>query len=181
MPLAGKTVLNLFAYTCAFSVAAAKAGAATTSVDLSKKYLEWGTENFRANDLNVEAHDFIVGDAFSWLKRWAKRGQHWDVVVVDPPTFSTTKSGRVFQAARDYQNLAELAMSLVAPGGWLLCSTNQRTLGAADFEECIRRAASRCGRAIESLEFQTLPFDFRLASKERAYLKTVWARFDSTP
>lgn len=174
MPLRGKTVLNTFAYTCAFSVAAAKAGAITTSVDVSKNYLEWGRENFRANDLDPAAHDFVFGDAFEWLKRFAKRGQHWDVVIIDPPTFSTTKKGRVFQAARDYEELAALAMPLVAPDGWLLCSTNQRTLEPEQFEKSIQSAAKRCGRVTESLEFATQPFDFRVASKEQPYLKTFW-------
>jgi 23S rRNA (cytosine1962-C5)-methyltransferase len=176
MPLPGKTVLNIFAYTCAFSVAAAKAGAVTTSVDLSKNYLEWGKDNFRTNGLDPAAHEFIFGDAFEWLKRFAKRGQHWDIVILDPPTFSTTKKGRVFQAARDYEELAALAMPLVAAGGWLLCSTNQRTLEAEQFERSIQAAARSCRRVMESLEFETLPFDFRVAPKERPYLKTFWAR-----
>jgi 23S rRNA (cytosine1962-C5)-methyltransferase len=176
MPLAGKTVLNTFAYTCAFSVAAATAGAVTTSVDLSKNYLEWGRENFRTNHLDPAGHDFVFGDTFEWLKRFAKRGQHWDVVILDPPTFSTTKKGRAFQAARDYEELAALAMPLVAAGGWLLCSTNQRTLEPEQFESSIRAAARRCGRVMESLEFETVPFDFRLAPKERPYLKTFWAK-----
>jgi 23S rRNA (cytosine1962-C5)-methyltransferase len=181
MPLTGKTALNTFAYTCAFSVAAAKAGAVTTSVDLSKAYLEWGKDNFRANGLDPAAHEFIFGDAFSWLKRFAKRGQSWDIVIVDPPTFSTTKQGRAFQAARDYEELAGLAMPLVAPGSWLLCSTNQRTLEAEQFEKCIQQAARHSGRAIESLEFETLPFDFRLTPKERPYLKTFWAKLAAHP
>jgi len=176
MPLTGKTVLNTFAYTCGFSVAAAKAGAVTTSVDLSKNYLEWGKNNFCANGLDPAGHEFIFGDVFEWLKRFAKREQLWDVVILDPPTFSTTKKGRVFQAARDYEELAALAMPMVAKGGWLLCSTNQRTLEAEAFEKSIRTAAQRCGRVMESLEFETLPFDFRVAPKERAYLKTFWAR-----
>ncbi|HUJ11716.1 MAG TPA: pseudouridine synthase [Verrucomicrobiae bacterium] len=176
MPLAGKTVLNTFAYTCAFSVAAARAGAVTTSVDLSKKYLEWGKDNFRANHLNPAAHDFIFGDVFSWLRRFAKRRQCWDVVIVDPPTFSTTKRGRAFQAARDYEDLATLAMPLVAAGGWLLCSTNQRTLAAREFEQCLQQAAHRCQRIIEALEFETQPFDFRPATKEEPYLKSFWAK-----
>jgi 23S rRNA (cytosine1962-C5)-methyltransferase len=176
MPLKGKTMLNTFAYTCAFSVAAAKAGAVTTSVDLSKNYLEWGKDNFRANDLDPGAHDFVFGDVFEWLKRFAKRGQRWDVVILDPPTFSTTKRGRAFQASRDYEELAALALPLVAPEGWLLCSTNHRTLEAEEFEQCIKEAARRCGRTIESLEFATLPFDFRVAPKERPYLKTFWVK-----
>jgi 23S rRNA (cytosine1962-C5)-methyltransferase len=181
IPLTGKTVLNTFSYTCAFSVAAAKAGAVTTSVDLSKAYLEWGKDNFRANGLDPAAHEFIFGDAFSWLKRFAKRGQSWDGVIVDPPTFSTTKQGRAFQATRDYEELAALAMPLVASGGWLLCSTNQRTLEAEQFEKCIQQAARRSGRVIESLEFETLPFDFRLAPKERPYLKTFWVKLAAHP
>ena len=103
--LAGKTLLNCFAYTCAFSVAAAKAGAVTTSIDLSRHYLEWGKDNFRANDLDPEAHRFLVGDVLEWLKRFQKRGQAWDIVVLDPPTFSTTKKGRAFQAERDYEEV----------------------------------------------------------------------------
>ncbi len=176
MPLRGKTVLNTFGYTCAFSVAAAKAGAVTTSVDLSKNYLEWGRDNFGANGLDPAAHEFVFGDAFEWLKRFAKRGQHWDIVILDPPTFSTTKRGRAFQAGRDYEELAALAIPLVAAGGWLLCSTNQRTLAADEFERSIEKAAKRCGRSMGTLEFETVPFDFRVAPKERPYLKTFWAQ-----
>lgn len=174
MPLTGKTVLNTFAYTCAFSVVAAKAGAVTTSVDLSKNYLEWGRDNFRANGLDPALHDFVFGDAFDWLKRFAKRGQRWDMVILDPPTFSTTKRGRAFQAGRDYEELAALAIPLVAANGWLLCSTNQRTLAADEFETSIQKAATRCGRSMETAEFETVPFDFRVAPKERPYLKTFW-------
>jgi 23S rRNA (cytosine1962-C5)-methyltransferase len=172
MPLAGKSVLNCFAYTCAFSVAAAKAGAVTTSVDLSRRYLDWGRENFRVNGLDAAGHDFIFGDVFEWLKRFGKQGRQWDMVLLDPPTFSTTKGGRVFRAARDYGELATLAASLVKPGGWLFCSTNQRTLPAHEFEAML----TKTGRAIEELEFATQPFDFRVAPGERPYLKTLWAR-----
>ena len=150
----------------------------TTSVDLSKNYLEWGRDNFCANGLDPAGHDFVFGDAFDWLKRFAKRGQRWDVVIVDPPTFSTTKRGRAFQAGRDYEELAALAIPLVAPGGWLLCSTNQRTLAADEFERSIEKAAKRCGRSMGPPEFETVPFDFRVAPKERPYLKTFWARLE---
>ncbi len=174
MDLRGKTVMNTFAYTCAFSVAAAKAGAVTTSVDLSRNYLEWGKENFRANGLDVEGHEFLAGDVFEWLKRLAKRGRRWDMVILDPPTFSTTKDGRRFQAERDYGALATQAAALVTRGGTLLCSTNQRTLLPERFEEAIRK----CGREVTGLEFATVPFDFRTAAGESPYLKTLWARLD---
>jgi 23S rRNA (cytosine1962-C5)-methyltransferase len=169
--LTGKSVLNSFAYTCAFSVAAAKVGAVTTSVDLSRNYLEWGKDNFRANQLDPAGHEFVAGDVFEWFERYAKRGRQWDMVLVDPPTFSTTKQGRVFQAERDYAKLATLAAKLVKPGGTLFCSTNQRTLTPERFESVVRGA----GRPVTGLEFATVPFDFRLAERERPYLKTFWA------
>ena len=213
MKLAGKSVLNCFAYTCAFSVAAAQAGAVTTSVDLSKNYLDWGKANFAANDLEcgdlsplsaprlvaaedgaetdqteteqpdnnkaltsqrTPKHQFLAGDVFEWLKRLVKRAQKFDVVILDPPTFSTTKQGRRFQAERDYGALAASAMPLVARGGWLLCSTNQRTLAPDKFEAALREAARLATREITAIEFVTLPPDFRVAEGERAYLKTFW-------
>ena len=178
MPLAGKRVLNCFAYTCAFSVAAAKVGALTTSVDLSRNYLDWGQANFHANNLDPSQHEFVFGDVFDWLKRFAKRSQQWDLVLLDPPTFSTTKGGRRFRVERDYEELAALAMSLVTPGGTLFCSTNQRTLAPEDFENAIRAAAKTVGRIITAMEFETLPFDYRLAERERAYLKTWWVTLE---
>ncbi len=174
MDLRGKSVLNTFAYTCAFSVAAAKAGAVTTSVDLSRKYLEWGRENFRANNLDDAGHEFLAGDVFDWFKRFGKRNCRWDLVILDPPTFSTTKSGRRFQAEQNYAELAAQAAKLVKEGGTLFCSTNQRTLSPERFEDAIRR----CGRQVTGLEFATVPWDFRVAEGERPYLKTLWARLD---
>ncbi|MCX7886819.1 MAG: class I SAM-dependent methyltransferase, partial [Verrucomicrobiae bacterium] len=172
MDLRGKTVLNTFAYTCSFSVAAAKAGAITTNVDLSRNYLSWGMDNFRLNNLCVEYHEFLRGDVFDWLKRFAKSGRRWDMVIVDPPTFSSTKSGSRFQAARDYDQLVAQAALLVAPGGWLFCSANQRTLSAERLERCLKL----CGREVIEREFVTLPFDFRTAEGEVPYLKSWWAQ-----
>jgi len=178
MDLRGRTLLNTFSYTCAFSVAAARAGARTTSVDLSKKYLEWGKENFRANNLDPAGHEFFAGDVFEWFKLLAKRGRQWDFVIVDPPTFSTTKAGRAFQAERDYAELATQAVALVAKGGTLFCSTNQRTLAPGKFAAMMEQAAQNCGRNVRAIIPQTLPFDFRLAEGEQAYLKTLWADLD---
>lgn len=176
MRLAGKSVLNCFAYTCGFSVAAALAGARTTSLDLSRKYLDWGKENFRLNGLVPEEHEFVFGDAFEWLRRFAKREQRWDMVILDPPTFSTTKHGRAFQAERDYGELVALAAPLVAADGLLFCSTNQRTFTAERFETAVQGAAEKAGRRIGEVEFETLPFDYRVATGEQAYLKTLWVR-----
>jgi len=171
---AGKEVLNCFAYTCAFSVAAAAGGGRTTSVDLSKSYLEWGRENFRVNGLDPAGHDFLYGDVFDWLKRFEKRGRQWDIVMLDPPTFGTTKKGRVFRAAKDYLELARLAARLVRTGGTLFCSTNQRSISPESFVETIQRALRMEKREWQAIHFETQPPDFRVAEGEQPYLKTFW-------
>ena len=125
-----RQILNVFAYTCGFSVCAALAGARTTSLDLSKKYLEWGRRNFALNGLDPGGHDFIFGDAFDWLRRLAKQGRIFDVVLLDPPTFSQSKSHGVFRAEKDYGALVSAALPLLKPGGVLFASTNAAGLGA---------------------------------------------------
>jgi 23S rRNA (cytosine1962-C5)-methyltransferase len=105
-------------------VCAAKAGARTTSLDLSKKYLEWGKRNFALNGLDPAAHDFIYGDTFDWLRRLAKKGRAFDAVVLDPPTFSQSKEHGTFRAEKDYGKLVTAALPLLKPGGILFASTN---------------------------------------------------------
>jgi 23S rRNA (cytosine1962-C5)-methyltransferase len=175
MKLDGKTVLNCFAHTCAFSVAAAKAGGVVTSLDLSRRYLEWGRENFGLNGLDAGVHDFVYGDVFDWLKRFGKRGRRWDMVLLDPPSFSTVKKGRVFRASHDYGELAGLALSLLAPGGTMFWSTNLRSMAPADFVAIMEQAARKAGRVIGKLELRTQPPDVRVAAGEHPYLKTGWA------
>ncbi len=109
----GAEVLNTFAYTCGFSVAAAKTGARTTSLDLSKKYLEWGKRNFALNGLDAAGHEFIFGDVFDWLRRLAKKGRSYDAIVLDPPTFSQSKEAGAFQAEKDYGRLVDAALAVV--------------------------------------------------------------------
>lgn len=135
MPLAGKTVLNTFAYTCAFSVCAALAGATVTSLDLSRKYLDWGRDNFRANHLDDNAHDFIYGDVFDWLPRLVKKGRRWDMIILDPPTFSTSKTGRVFKVETDYPQLITLSRTGLNPGGKILACINAHDVGANEFHQ----------------------------------------------
>ncbi|HEX3889950.1 MAG TPA: pseudouridine synthase, partial [Verrucomicrobiae bacterium] len=124
LPSANFQLLNCFAYTCGFSVCAARAGARTTSLDLSKKYLEWGKRNFALNGLDPAAHDFIYGDTFGWLRRLAKKGRAFDAVVLDPPTFSQSKEHGTFRAEKDFGKLVTAALPLVKPGGILFASTN---------------------------------------------------------
>ena len=169
-------VLNTFAYTCGFSVAAAKAGARTVSLDLSKKYLEWGQRNFTLNGLDPAQHDFIYGDTFDWMRRLAKKRRSFDVIVLDPPTFSQSKESGTWQAEKDYGKLVEAALPLLKPKGVLLASTNAARLEPEDFLEMLRAAVTKCVRKIVQQHYVPQPPDFPITRAEPAYLKTVWLR-----
>ncbi len=134
----GKTVLNTFAYTCSFGVAAVAAGAKAVNLDLSRNYLEWGQENYRLNGLEPEQTDFIYGDVFDWLARFAKRGRRFDLVVLDPPTFSRSRTSGVFRAEEDYGGLLERALRVAAPDGILLCCLNTHQVSTAHFRDILR-------------------------------------------
>ena len=173
---AGRQVLNTFAYTCGFSVCAAKAGARTTSLDLSKKYLEWGRRNFLLNGLDPAAHDFIYGDAFDWLRRLAKKGRLFDVIVLDPPTFSQSKDFGVFRAEKDYPALVTAALPLLKPNGVLFASTNAAQLKPEEFLRKASAAITKAGRRIAQQHYVPQPPDFPITRAEPGYLKTVWMR-----
>jgi 23S rRNA (cytosine1962-C5)-methyltransferase len=110
---AGRTVLNLFAYTCGFSVAA-RAGGATRvlNIDRSRKVLDWGELNHSLNGLTTERRDFLAGDAFEWIPRLARKGERFDLVVLDPPSFATAQRSR-FSAQKDYAALVQKVRPLV--------------------------------------------------------------------
>jgi 23S rRNA (cytosine1962-C5)-methyltransferase len=174
--LKGAHVLNTFAYTCGFSVAAAKAGAVTTSLDLSKKYLEWGKRNFALNQLDPSEHDFIYGDTFDWMRRLAKKGRLFEIIVLDPPTFSQSKESGVWQAEKHYEKLVSAALPLLKPEGVLLASTNAAGLDPEKFLEMISAAVGKCRRRILQRHYVPQPPDFPVSRAEPAYLKTVWLR-----
>jgi 23S rRNA (cytosine1962-C5)-methyltransferase len=169
-------LLNCFAYTCGFSVCAAKAGAKTTSLDLSKKYLEWGRCNFTLNGLDPAAHDFIYGDAFDWLRRLAKKGRAFDAVALDPPTFSQSKEHGVFRAEKDYGKLVTAALPLVKPGGVLFASTNAADRPPEKFLADVEKAIHSARRKSLQRHHVPQPPDFPISRAEPAYLKTVWLR-----
>ena len=166
----GQRVLNLFAYTCAFSVAAASRGAITTSVDLSRPYLDWGRRNFVLNGHDPDTHYFCRGDAFEWLRRFAKKGRTWDGIVVDPPTFSRNADGKVFRVENDFSSLTALCLEVLVPGGWLLASTNHRGTTPARFRSMVEDGAVLAGRRAASLQPGKMPDDFTGSP----YLKSLW-------
>ncbi len=172
----GAEVLNTFSYTCGFSVCAATAGARVTSLDLSKKYLEWGKRNFSLNGLDPSKHDFIFGDTFDWMRRLAKKGRAYDAVVLDPPTFSQSKESGVFRADKDYGKLVQTALGVLKPNGVLLCSTNAADLSPLKFLEMIHQAVISSKRKVIKEHYVPQPPDFPISHEEPAYLKTVWLR-----
>ncbi len=162
----GKRLLNTFAYTGAFSVAAAIAGAETTTLDLSQPYLDWAKRNLSHNGLDPANHHFCKGDTFHWLRRFAKQGRLFDGIVLDPPTFSRDEKGKVFRVEENFGELAALALDVLSPDGWLLCSTNCRNLPLNDFQKQLRAAS----RHSMTTRHSPMPPDF----SEEAYLKSVW-------
>jgi 23S rRNA (cytosine1962-C5)-methyltransferase len=173
--LHGKTILNCFAYTCGFSVCAALAGASTVSLDLSRKYLDWGKRNFAANNLDPSAHDFIFGDVFEWAARLAKKGRKFDLILLDPPTFSRSREG-TFRAEKDFGKLVQAVLPLLLPDGILFCSTNAQKLDPENFLTIIKQSVDQHGRRITEQLYCPQPPDFPVSKAEPAHLKTVWLR-----
>lgn len=149
----GARLLNLFCYTGAFSVWGAKAGAHTTNVDLSNTYLDWAQRNFEANHLDPRQHIFQRTDILRWLPREAELGRQYEVIVLDPPTYSRgAKMERDFDVQRDHVELIEHCLKLLVPGGKLLFSTNFRRFELEKDELNAR---------IVEISDQTVPEDFR--------------------
>ena len=164
----GDRVLNTFAYTGGFSVMAARSGAETTTVDLSGNYLEWTWENFTLNGLDPKAHHGVKGDAFAWLRTFARQGRTFHGVILDPPTFS--RNGKdTFRADRDYAELAGLAASVIEPGGWMLCCANTHRLSASQFERDVLKGIRTKRRHPASCEASDMPPEFGRDD----YLKTL--------
>lgn len=155
----GRRVLNLFAYTCGFGVAARLGGAVrAANVDASRKVLDWGEANLSLNGLTPERFDFIAGDAFDWLARLEKKGEQFDLVILDPPGFATTKRSR-FTASRDYHALIAAAAPVVAKNGLLLSMCNVAALSAAELRQQVSRGlAARRSRLVT--EFGASAHDF---------------------
>ncbi len=133
----GMRVLNAFAHAGAFSIAAATAGAETVSIDLSKTWLERIPRQLLQNGINPKAHDQIYGDVFHWFSRLAKRGEKFDLIILDPPSTSVGKKKKRWSAARDYPELVRLVIPLLAEGGRLWTSTNHRGLTPERFARLV--------------------------------------------
>ncbi len=139
-------VLNLFAYTCSFSVAAALGGASiVTSVDISPRFLDWGKENFAANGLSTTNHIFTRADARDYLALARKRGWLFNAIVLDPPSFSRSK-GKPFSVRSELIPMARNCFGLLAPGGELLVCTNLSTWSMEDLRRELKEATNCLAR-----------------------------------
>jgi 23S rRNA (cytosine1962-C5)-methyltransferase len=163
------TLLNTFSYTCAFGVAAAIGGASTVNLDLSRHYLDWGKRNYEINRISSEHHDFIFGDVFDWLGRFQRRGRKFDIIVLDPPTFSRDRKSKIFRIQEDYGELASLACKCLNKNGRLFCSTNFRGMTFNEFLRILRTAIDRPFKALAG----SMPPDFT----GDKYLKSIWMEF----
>jgi 23S rRNA (cytosine1962-C5)-methyltransferase len=168
-----KRVLNLFAYTGAFSVAAAAAGARlVTSVDVSPGYTEWARSNFGVNRLNPKRHEFITGDCLAVLSDLDGQKKRYDAILMDPPSFSTTAKSR-FTTRGGTSDLVAAALPLLSPGGLLIASSNHQKLDLADYLKELRRGALKAGSELRviSLSGQPEDFPYPVTFPEGRYLK----------
>ena len=166
---APRRLLNCFAYTSSFSVAAAMAGAQTVNVDLSKKSLARGRENFALNGLSTNDHRFIADDVRRVLQRMARRGEKFDMIILDPPTFARAPRGKAFRIESDFENLLFATLEIAERDARVLLSTNCGTLGSRALEGMARHCLKNVRRA-GILHRQPRPVDF----PANCIATTVW-------
>jgi 23S rRNA (cytosine1962-C5)-methyltransferase len=145
--IAPKRLLNCFAYTCSFSVSAAYVGATTLNIDLSKKSLARGRENFALNSLPTMNDRFIADDVMAVLPRLARKGEKFDVIILDPPTFSRSPGGKTFHVENDFEKLFVDALELTERDSHILLSTNCSTLREHALEVMARYGLKTARRA----------------------------------
>jgi 23S rRNA (cytosine1962-C5)-methyltransferase len=170
---AGATVLNLFAYTGAFAVVAATGGArATTSVDISRSALAWARRNLEAVGADATRHALIEADVLTWLATAQKGRQRYDLVILDPPSFSTTKRSR-WSAETDYRDVAADCLRLLTPGGRLLACTNHRGISRMKLRRVLHEAARAAAREVLQMKDWPDPVDFPPPPGEECHLKSI--------
>ncbi|MBM7704143.1 class I SAM-dependent rRNA methyltransferase [Metabacillus iocasae] len=174
----GKSVLNTFSYTGAFSIFAALGGATkTTSVDLANRSLNRTIEQFSINDIDFEAQDIIVEDVFKYFKYAVKKELKFDTVILDPPSFARSKK-HTFSASKDYKNLLKEAIAITEDNGTIVASTNCSSFGMKKFKGFIKDAFKEMNMDYQLMEEFSLPEDFKTIKefKEGDYLKVVFIK-----
>ncbi|MBB5039012.1 23S rRNA (cytosine1962-C5)-methyltransferase [Prosthecobacter dejongeii] len=146
-----KRMLNTFAYTCSFTVVAGLVGAETLSVDLSKKSLDRGRQNLALNGISEAKHRFIADDAQELMPRLERKGERFDAIILDPPTFSRNDKGRLWQVEQHFEDLVNAALELAMPKCAILLSTNCTKLDTVVLERRSRQCAKIKRRAVDYL------------------------------
>jgi 23S rRNA (cytosine1962-C5)-methyltransferase len=172
----GQHVLNLFCYTGSFSVAAGLGGAAqVTSVDSSRAALSRVDANLRCNALDPAQHCLLRADAPSWLARATRRGERFDFVVLDPPTFSSSRNTKTFSAEQQYRALVKSCLGLCRPGARLLCVTNHRGTSEADLARTLARAATEARVELSGVSSLPPPLDCPRGRSNESATKSLLA------
>lgn len=176
----GKTVLNMFSYTGAFSVAAAMGGAvATTSVDLAKRSLPKTTEQFEVNHLNLGAQKIIVMDVFDYFKYASRKGLSYDMIILDPPSFARNKK-KVFSVAKNYGDLVKDSIDILTDKGTIIASTNAANLSLAKYQKMVITALQEKNVCYKITDTYQLPADFQVNPNfpEGNYLKVLFIEIE---
>ena len=174
----GKTMLNTFSYTGAFSVFASLGGATkTTSVDLAKRSRPKTSEQFSINKIDPQTQDIIVEDVFNYFKYAVRKNLLFDLLVLDPPSFARSKKN-TFSASKDYVKLLKEAIQITSKYGVIVASTNSANFSMRTFNDFIIKAFKELNGKFEVKESHTLPKDFRVNPKFREgnYLKVVFIK-----
>lgn len=156
-------VLNCFAHCGAFSIAAATSGASTLSLDLNKKFLDRIPEQLQLNGIEYDGdhHDYIYGDCFDWLARLSKRGEKFDIVIIDPPSTSVGTKKKRWSVKKDMAELVSLAAPMVNQGGLLWTTTNSATIHPIKFAKMCKKGLLDAGIKNAKLErISPMPIDF---------------------
>jgi 23S rRNA (cytosine1962-C5)-methyltransferase len=175
---AGKSVLDCFCYTGAFSLYAARAGAVSiTACDAASAAVEAAQRNFALNNLDPAQHTFIVHDCFELLDQYAAEGRRFDVVIVDPPSLAHDRASR-HAAERAYVPLNWSAMRCVVPGGLLASASCTSQVSPSAFRRALAQAARQAGRRLLILREEGQPLDHPVPAHfpEARYLKFVIGR-----
>ncbi|HGA1149088.1 TPA: class I SAM-dependent rRNA methyltransferase [Streptococcus suis] len=175
---AGKSLLNMFSYTAAFSIAAAMGGAEeTTSVDLAKRSRELSKAHFKVNSLDLDNHHFVVMDVFEYFKYAKRKGLTYDVIVLDPPSFARNKK-QTFSVAKDYHKLISQSLEILNTGGTIIASTNAANVSVEKFKRQIEK-----GFDVRKYRYEAtyrLPADFVINKNDESsnYLKVFTIQVD---
>lgn len=174
--VAGKTVLNMFSYTGAFSIASVMGGASTTtSVDLAKRSLPKTTEQFEVNHLTVENQKIVVMDVFDYFNYAIRKQMRYDVIILDPPSFARNKK-KVFSVAKNYGDLVKDSVAILKNRGLLIASINAANISLDKYKKMITQALDEKQVKYQFKETYQLPDDFKTNNyfEEGNYLKVFF-------